>query len=52
MDLPSAQNNVLNNRQSYMPLAVVIMNGLMGMMVVIAYLIDRQILRPDPLPWH
>ncbi len=30
--------NVLNNRQSYMPLAVVIMNGLMGMLIVIAYL--------------
>ncbi|HPF86437.1 MAG TPA: ABC transporter permease [Candidatus Limiplasma sp.] len=30
--------NALNNRQSYMPLAVVIMNGLMGMLVVIAYL--------------
>ena len=35
-------DNVLNNRQSYMPLAVVIMNGLMGMLVVIAYLtIDK-----------
>ena len=30
--------NMLNNRESYMPLAVVIMNGLMGMMVAIAYL--------------
>lgn len=36
------EENALNNRQSYMPLAVVIMNGLMGMMVVIAYLtIDK-----------
>ena len=35
-------DNVLNNRESYMPLAVVIMNGLMGMLVVIAYLtIDK-----------
>ena len=34
--------NVLNNRESYMPLAIVIMNGLMGMLVVIAYLtIDK-----------
>ena len=34
--------NMLNNRQSYMPLAVVIMNGLMGMLIVIAYLtIDK-----------
>lgn len=31
--------NVLNNRQSFMPMAVVIMNGLMGMLVVISYLI-------------
>ena len=35
-------DNMLNNRQSYMPLAVVIMNGLMGMLIVIAYLtIDK-----------
>ena len=34
--------NVLNNRESYMPLVIVIMNGLMGMLVVIAYLtIDK-----------
>jgi len=34
--------NTLNNRQSYIPMAVVLMNGLMGMMVVIAYLtIDK-----------
>ena len=33
---------MLNNRQSYIRLAVVMMNGLMGMMVVIAYLtIDK-----------
>jgi ABC-2 type transport system permease protein len=31
--------NVLDNRQSFMPMAVVIMNGLMGMLVVISYLI-------------
>ena len=31
--------DVLNNRQSFMPMAVVIMNGLMGMLVVISYLI-------------
>ena len=31
--------NVLNNRESFMPMAVVLMNGLMGMLVVIAYLI-------------
>ncbi|MFH1880746.1 MAG: ABC transporter permease, partial [Bacillota bacterium] len=31
--------NVLNNRQSFMPMAVVIMNGLMGMLAVLAYLI-------------
>ena len=36
--LTLGEKNVLNNRQSYMPLAVVIMNGLMGMMTVIAYL--------------
>lgn len=33
------QDNVLNNRQSFMPMAVVILNGLMGMLVVISYLI-------------
>ena len=32
-------SNVLNNRQSFMPMAVVILNGLMGMLVVISYLI-------------
>jgi ABC-2 type transport system permease protein len=31
--------NQLDNRQSFMPMVVVIMNGLMGMLVVIAYLI-------------
>ncbi len=33
------QDTALDNRQSFMPLAVVIMNGLMGMLVVISYLI-------------
>ena len=36
--LTLGEANTLNNRQSYMPLVVVIMNGLMGMLVVIAYL--------------
>ncbi len=30
--------DVLNNRQNYIPLVVVMMNGLMGMMVIIAYI--------------
>lgn len=33
------EENTLDNRQSFMPMAVVIMNGLMGMLVVISYLI-------------
>ena len=40
--LTLGEENALNNRESYMPLVVVIMNGLMGMLVVIAYLtIDK-----------